>query len=102
MLDGGVGVAVALEYDCLALVLIEEDFVLERAAVLGPNHFHGLLRQPLPFLDLARVKFDPGDALDLVHCLLLFGKTREATTESALDSPSDCEIVRQERMTREG
>jgi hypothetical protein len=47
----------------LALILVEEDFVLQRAAVSGPHDFHGLFRQALPFLDLAGMKCDPGDPL---------------------------------------
>jgi hypothetical protein len=46
----------------------QRDFVLERAAVLGPDHFHGLLRQPLPFLELAGVKFHP--AMPLISSIL--------------------------------
>src|SRR5438105_4706930 len=68
VLERGVGVAVALEHHCLALILVEEDFVLERAPVLGPHDLHGRFRQPLPFLDLAGMKFDPCDSFDLVHC----------------------------------
>src|SRR2546423_5506847 len=68
VLDRGVGVAVALEHHCLALILVEEDFVLERAPILGPHDLHGRLRQALPFLDLAGMKFDPCDSFDLVHC----------------------------------
>lgn len=34
-------------------ILIEEDFVLERAAVPGLQGLHGLFLQALPFLDLA-------------------------------------------------
>src|SRR5687767_2711665 len=68
VLDCGVGVAVALEHQRLGLILVEEDFVLERAAVPGPHDLHGLFRQALPFLDLAGMKFDPCDSFDLVHC----------------------------------
>src|SRR5687767_12874797 len=71
VLDCGVGVAVALEHHRLALILVEEDFVLERAAVPGPHDLHGLFRQALPFLELAGVKFDPRDSFDLVHCCFL-------------------------------
>src|SRR6266513_2261379 len=68
VLDRGVGVAVALEHNCLAFILVEEDFVLERAPVLGPHDLHGRFRQALPFLDLAGMKFDTCDSFDLVHC----------------------------------
>src|SRR5688572_28580960 len=71
VLDRGVGVAVALEHHCLALILVEEDFVLERAAVPGPHDLHGLFRQALPFLEFAGMKFDPCDSFDLVHCCSL-------------------------------
>src|SRR6266516_340032 len=71
VLDRGVGVAVALEHHRLALILVEEDFVLERAAVPGPHDLHGLFRQALPFLDLAGMKLDPCDSFDLVHCCSL-------------------------------
>ena len=67
VLDHGVGVAVTLEHHRFALILVEEDFVLERAAVLGPHDLHGLFCQALPFLDLARMKLDPCDSFDLVH-----------------------------------
>src|SRR5688572_32219092 len=71
VLDRGVAVAVALEHHSLALILVEEDFVLHRAAVPGPHDLHGLFRQALPFLDLAGMKFDPCDSFDLVHCCSL-------------------------------
>src|SRR5205814_9571977 len=71
VLDRGVGIAVALEHDRRALILVEEDFVLERAAVLGPHDLHGLFRQALPFFDLAGTKFYPCDSFDLFHCCSL-------------------------------
>lgn len=71
VLDRCVGVAVALEHHRLALILVEEDFVLERAAVPGSHDLHGLFRQALPFLDLAGMKFDPCNSFDLVHCCSL-------------------------------
>src|SRR6266516_1562801 len=71
VLDRCVGVAVALEHHRLALVLVEEDFVLERAPVLGPHDLHGRFRQALPFLDLTGMKLDPCDSFDLVHCCSL-------------------------------
>src|SRR4029450_8643045 len=84
--DRGVGVAVALEHQRLALILVEEDFVLERAAVLGPHDLHGLFRKALPFLDLAGMKFDPCDSFDLVHCCSLAGfpaRTRRGSNSGA-------------------
>src|SRR5687768_14460094 len=71
VLDRGVGVAVALVHHRLGLILVEEDFVLERTAVPGPHDLHGLFRQSLPFLDLAGMKFDPCDSFDLIHCCSL-------------------------------
>jgi len=63
VLDRGIGIAVALEHHRLALILVEEDFVLQRAAVPGPHDLQSLLRQALPFLDLAGMKSDPCDSL---------------------------------------
>ena len=71
VLDRSVGVAVALEDHRLALILVEEDFVLERAPVLGPHDLHGFFRQALPFLDLAGIEFDQCDSVYLVHCCSL-------------------------------
>src|SRR5688572_15430084 len=71
VLDLGVGVAVAFEHQRLGLILVEEDFVLKRAAVPGPHDLHGLFGEALPFLDLAGMKFDPCDSFDLVHCCSL-------------------------------
>jgi transglutaminase-like putative cysteine protease len=68
MLDRRVGVAVALEHDRLALVRVEKDLVLERACVLRAYDLHRLLRQPLPFRDLAGEECDAGDAFDFLHC----------------------------------
>jgi hypothetical protein len=67
MLERGVGVAVALEHDRLALVRVEEDFVLERAAVLGADGVYRLLREALPFRKLGGEEFDAGDAFDFFH-----------------------------------
>src|SRR4029078_1481447 len=67
VLDRRVGVAVTLKYDRLALVRVEEDFVLQRAAILGPHDLHGFFRQALPFLDLAGMKSYSCDSFDLVH-----------------------------------
>src|SRR5690348_15145370 len=68
VLERGVGIAVALEHDRLALIFVEEDFVLERAGVLGPHDLHGLFRQALPLRELAGTKLYPCDAFDLLHC----------------------------------
>src|SRR5438105_2479150 len=67
MLQRGVGVSVPLEDDRLALVGVEEHFVLQGAWVSGSHDLHGLLSQALPLVQLAGVELDPCDALDLVH-----------------------------------
>ena len=84
MLDRSIGVAVALKHYRFTVVLVEEDFVLKRAAVPGPDHLHGLGRQALPFLHLAGVKLDTGDALDLFRAALLPEKTRSITFSDGL------------------
>jgi len=67
VLNRRVGVAVALEHDRFGLILVEEDFVLERAGVLGSHDLHRFFREALPLLDLAGMELDPRDAFDLVH-----------------------------------
>ena len=71
LLERGVGVAVALETISLALILVKKDFVLERPGVPDPHDVDGLFRKGLPFLELARMKFDSCDSFDLVHCCSL-------------------------------
>src|SRR5262249_39516693 len=104
VLDRGVGVAVALEHHRLALILVEEDFVLERAAVPGPYDLHGLFRQAPPFLDLAGMKLDPCDSFDLVHrcsAVRLVGSnlggyatfsSRRSTTSGHISPSSDARL----------
>src|SRR5690242_21807716 len=67
MFERGVGVAVALEDDGLALIRVEKDFVLERARVSGADDVHRLFRQALPFLQLAGEELDAGNAFDFFH-----------------------------------
>jgi hypothetical protein len=63
---------------------LEEDFVLQRAAVPGPHALHGLFRQALQFLDLAGMKFDPCDSFHLVQCCSLFRSSDSTVSESRI------------------
>ena len=67
MLDQRLGVPVPLEYDALRLVVVDEDLVLQRSGVLGPNDVHALSRQALELLELALVKLEPSYTLKLTH-----------------------------------
>ena len=97
MLERGIGVAIALKHDRLALVRVEEDFVLERAFVLCPDDVHGLGRQALPFLQLAGEEFDAGDAFDFVHCWSPF----ESASETIVPGQSGFDALRSARGVAE-
>src|SRR5262249_54397127 len=56
----------------------EVDLVLQAPGVLGPSDLHGLSRQALELLELAVMKLEPTDALNITHCsgLQSFARSR--------------------------
>lgn len=76
VLNGGIGVAVALVDDRLALVLVEEDLVLQRAGVLGPDDLHRFLAQALVLAELAGADPGAGETLDFFHLVVLSSEGR--------------------------
>lgn len=67
VLQRRIDIAIALIDDRLALIVVEEDLVLQRAGVLGADDLHRLFAQRLVFRQLARPDDCAGDALDLFH-----------------------------------
>ena len=63
--------AIPLEDDAFGLVVVEVGVVLQRPGVLRPHDLHASGGQALELLDVAVVKREPDDALQLTHGVLL-------------------------------